>query len=156
MPYLTGQCACGALRYTLTAEPMIVHCCHCRWCQRETGSAFVINAVIETEYLGIEGTPDYVMTPSESGKGQEIARCPACRVALWSHYASRRRKAAFVRVGTLADPDACPPDVQIFTATKQPWVILPPETPAFADFYPDPGAIWTPAARARWQALKSG
>ena len=108
------------------AAPLFVHCCHCRWCQRETGSAFVINALIETERVSlIAGAPDVILTPSASGQGQRIARCPVCRIAVWSNYAGAGEHFRFVRVGTLDDPDRFPPEVHIFTASKQPWVILP-------------------------------
>ena len=133
---------------------MIVHCCHCSWCQRETGSAFVVNAVIERDRLEVTaGEPRYATNPSASGNGQEIARCPACLVALWSHYAGSGRRSAFIRVGTMDSPDACPPDVHIFTSSKQDWVILPESVPAFADFYPSSEGVWSDAARARWKAL---
>jgi hypothetical protein len=115
---------------------MFVHCCHCRWCQRETGAAFALNAMIETERLVVlEGEPRAIQTPSNSGKGQVIYRCPACQVALWSHYAGLRDSVAFVRVGTLDDPDALPPDIHIFTGSKQPWVKLQEGTPAVAEYY---------------------
>ncbi len=134
--YLEGGCTCGEQRYRMTGPPLFVHCCHCRWCQRETGSAFVINALIETDRLALlKGRPEAVMTPSESGKGQKILRCPACKVALWSHYAGAGDAIAFLRVGTLDQPDRVPPDIHIFTASKQPWVILPPDVPAVAAFY---------------------
>jgi len=153
---LEGRCTCGEVRYRLTAAPMIVHCCHCSWCQRETGSAFVINAVIEHARVELTtGEPELVTTPSASGKGQEIARCPACRVALWSHYPTAGRRAAFVRVGTLAAPDALPPDVHIFTSTRQRWFDLPDGALAFAAFY-DPAQIWSPEQRERWRALMAG
>jgi hypothetical protein len=150
---MRGGCGCGAVTYRLTDAPMIVHCCHCSWCQTETGSAFVLNAVIERDRLEVEGEPEAVMTPSASGKGQEIFRCPKCRVALWSHYGSAGRKAAFVRVGTMASPGDCPPDVHIFTSTKLPWVTLPEGAPAYEEFYPDPAAVWSAGARERWKAL---
>jgi len=115
---------------------MIVHCCHCRWCQRETGSAFVLNAMIETERVQrIAGVTEEVLTPSNSGKGQKIHRCPTCKVAVWSHYPGGGPKVAFVRVGTTDDPDALPPDVHIFTMSKQPWVVLPPGARAFHEYY---------------------
>lgn len=153
---MEGGCSCGAMRYRMTTPPLIVHCCHCSWCQRETGSAFVINAVIESDRLMVDGTPDYVLTPSESGKGQEVARCPTCRVALWSHYASSRRRSAFVRVGTLDNPAMCPPDVHIFTSSKLPWVILPEGAKIFAEFYPSADGVWSKEAKLRWRALLSG
>ena len=156
MSGVIGGCGCGAVRYRLTDAPMIVHCCHCQSCQRETGSAFVINAVIERDRLEVTGVAEPLLTPSASGQGQEIFRCPTCRIALWSHYSGSGRKSAFVRVGTLDTPADYSPDVHIFTATRLPWVILPDWVPAYEEFYPDPVAIWTPAARDRWVAMLDG
>jgi len=134
--FCEGGCTCRHVRYGLHSAPIVVHCCHCRWCQRETGSAFAINAVIETERIELtSGAVELVHTPSLSGKGQRIARCPHCRIALWSHYAGGGETLRFVRVGTLDNPDLLPPDVHIFTATRQPWVLLPEGTPAVSAFY---------------------
>jgi hypothetical protein len=127
---MDGGCTCGHVRYRLNGRPMFVNCCHCRWCQRETGAAFALNALYESERLELlSGTPDIVVTPSASGKGQKIARCPKCRVAVWSHYSSADTLIAFVRVGTLDEPGQLPPDAHIFTASKQPWVVVPPGAP---------------------------
>jgi hypothetical protein len=148
-----GGCTCRAVRYTMTSAPLIVHCCHCRWCQRETGTAFALNAVIEADRVQLlAAAPELVLTLSNSGKGQKIARCPQCRVALWSHYSGAGDKASFVRVGTLDEPDLLPPDVHIFTESKQPWVVLPAGARAFAQFY-RPSEVWPAASRARYQAL---
>ncbi len=123
---MDGGCTCGAIRYRMEAPPLIVHCCHCSWCQRESGSAFAVNALIESARLTLlEGAPELVLTPSASGKGQKIVRCPVCRVAVWSHYPQAGDAVSFVRVGTLDNPGACPPDVHIYVSTKQPWVVLP-------------------------------
>lgn len=150
----TGGCACGTVRYEVAGEPMIVHCCHCTDCQRETGSAFVINAVFEGDRLRVtNGAPEIMMTPSASGKGQEVVRCPECRVALWSHYGTAGRKAAFIRVGALDAPGAWPPDVHIYTRSRLSWVRLPEDALAFEAFYPDPAAVWRPEARARWASM---
>jgi hypothetical protein len=130
-----GGCACGAVRYRMTSRPLLVHCCHCRWCQRETGASFALNALIEADRVQLQGEVDVVLTPSESGKGQKIARCPKCRVAVWSNYAGGGDAVRFIRVGTLDEPDRLPPDVHIFTASKQSWVVIPPNTPAFAAYY---------------------
>ena len=131
-----GGCACGAVRYRMTSAPMFVHCCHCRWCQRESGAAFALNAMIETDRVVLlAGTPEIVDTPSNSGKGQRFARCPSCQVALWSNYAGAGDKVRFVRVGTLDEPDRIPPDIHIFVASKQPWVTLSPDIPAVAEYY---------------------
>ena len=147
-----GGCDCRAVRYRLRSRPLFVHCCHCRWCQRETGSAFAINALIETDRVEVQGGVDLVDTPSVSGKGQLVARCPTCRVALWSHYAGAGRALSFVRVGTLDDPDAMPPDIHIFTSTKQPWVVLPPGTPVVAEYYRS-AEMWPAASLERRKAL---
>ena len=133
---LEGGCDCGEIRYRLTDTPLFVHCCHCRWCQRETGSAFVLNAMIEADRVEVlKGAPIVIDTPSESGKGQKISRCPTCMIALWSNYGGLGDLARFVRVGTLDEPDRLPPDVHIYTASKQPWVILPEGVPAFEEYY---------------------
>jgi len=133
---LEGRCTCGEVRYRLKAKPLFVHCCHCRWCQRETGSAFALNALIEAEAVEtVAGEPVGVTTPSESGKGQIIHRCPTCQVAVWSVYSGAGPDFRFIRVGTLDDPDACPPDIHIYTESKQPWVVLPQHVPAMAQYY---------------------
>ena len=150
---MQGGCDCGGVRYRIKASPMIVHCCHCRWCQRETGSAFVINALVETSALDVTGQTVMVDTPSASGKGQKIARCPKCHVALWSHYPQAGSALAFVRAGTLDDPSAVTPDVHIFTSTKLPWVTLPQDAKIFAEFYDVP-KVWPAEALARAQAAR--
>ena len=115
---------------------MFVHCCHCTYCQRESGSAFAVNAMIEADkVLLLQGAPERIRVPSPSGKGQTFTRCPVCKMALWSNYAGAGDKINFVRVGTLEDPDRCPPDIHIFTSTKLPWVKLPDDVPAVAEYY---------------------
>ena len=139
----------------MKTKPMIVHCCHCRWCQRESGSSFALNAVIERNQVELlSGQPETVLNPSQSGKGQKIVRCPNCRVAVWSHYPGGGESVAFVRVGTLDDPDAHPPDIHIYTASKQPWLTLPPDARAVPEFY-NPADVWTLEARQRWQATRA-
>lgn len=133
---LEGGCDCRGVRYRITSQPLFVHCCHCRWCQRETGASFALNAMIEADRVVLLlGEPVVIDTPSNSGKGQRIARCPRCWIALWSNYAGAGEAIRFVRVGTLDDPDRVPPDIHIFTASKQPWVLLPPGTPAVPEYY---------------------
>ena len=150
---LEGGCTCGAVRYRMTSEPMFVHCCHCRWCQRETGASFALNAMIEADRVTLlKGAPEVVDTPSNSGKGQKIARCPVCRIALWSNYAGAGDAVNFVRVGTLDDPDRLLPDIHIFTSSKQPWVVLPPGTPAVEEYY-DRNDHWPSESLARRRAL---
>lgn len=134
MPDLTGRCTCGAVRYHLTDRPLFTHCCHCRWCRRETGSAFVLNAIIEAAAVEVRGTPSWITLDTQSGTGQRVARCPTCQVALWSVYGGRD-PLWFIRVGTLDDPGACPPDIHIYTDSKLPWVVLPENVPAMPEFY---------------------
>ena len=148
-----GGCDCRAVRYRLQTAPLFVHCCHCRWCQRESGAAFALNAVIEADrVLNLSVEPELIDTPSNSGAGQKIARCPICRVVVWSHYAGAGPAVKFVRVGTLDNPDLLPPEVHIFTASKQPWVVLPPGTPAFAEYY-ERDTLWPRESLARRQAI---
>ncbi len=150
----SGRCTCGAVRYDLQVVPMFVHCCHCRWCQRESGGAFALNALIETAHVHLQrGRPDLGLIPSESGRGQKVARCPDCRVALWSHYPGAGEGIAFIRVGTLETPDRLPPDVHIYTGSKQPWVILSPGgAPAFAEYY-DREHLWPADSLTRRNAV---
>jgi len=146
---LEGGCDCRHVRYRMRTAPLFVHCCHCRWCQRETGTAFALNAMIEADRIDLlAGTPEVVDTPSQSGKGQRIARCPRCRIAVWSNYAGAGAHIHFVRVGTLDDPDVLPPDIHIFTASKQPWVVLPAHMPAVPEFY-DRRQYWPAASLER-------
>jgi hypothetical protein len=147
-----GGCACGAVRYVMRGAPMIVHCCHCRDCQRQTGSAFVINALIETDRIGLlSGAPRAWAMPTESGRPHDVHRCPDCGTAVWSDY-GRRPALRFLRVGTLDQPAALPPDVHIYTRSRLPWVTLPPGARAFAEYYDMP-AVWSPESLARRRAI---
>jgi hypothetical protein len=148
-----GGCDCRAVRYRMASRPMFVHCCHCRWCQRETGASFALNALIESDRVTlVQGEPEIVHTPSASGKGQRIARCPKCRIALWSNYGGAGDVIRFIRVGTLDDPDAFPPDIHIFAASKQPWVVIPPGMRAVPEYYKS-SEIWPKESLARRAAL---
>jgi hypothetical protein len=150
---LEGGCDCKAVRYRMETPPLFVHCCHCRWCQRESGASFALNAMIEAERVTLLGAePEIVDTPSASGKGQKIARCPKCRVAVWSNYSGAGASVRFVRVGTLDQPDHLPPDIHIFTASKQPWVVLPPGIPAMPEYYSSK-EMWPAESLARREAL---
>ena len=146
-----GGCACGAVRYRLTSEPMIVHCCHCEDCQRQTGGAFAINALIETDRIELlRGEPVAISMPTDSGRPHDIYRCEDCATAVWSDY-GRRPAMRFVRATTLDDRQALAPDVHIFTRSKLPWVSLPPEVPAFEIYY-DMATLWPAESLARRRA----
>lgn len=149
---LGGGCACGQVRYRLLTPPMIVHCCHCTDCQRQTGSAFVLNAVIETARVErVSGQTNLIALPTESGLPHRVARCALCGTAVWSHYGGRLLD-CFVRAGTLDRPSSLPPDVHIFTRSKLPWVLLPADAPAFEAYY-EPRSVWPAASLARRAAL---
>jgi hypothetical protein len=149
---LEGGCACGAVRYRLGSAPMFVHCCHCRDCQRQTGSAFVLNALIETDRVAVlSGAPTPTAVPTDSGRPHQIFRCPTCQTAVWSEYGGVAAL-RFVRVGTLDDPPALKPDVHIYTRSKLPWVTLPEGVPAFEAYY-DSKRLWPAASLERRRAI---
>ena len=148
-----GGCDCRSARYRMETPPLFVHCCHCRWCQRESGASFALNAMIEADrVVNLAGDLELVRTPSESGKGQVIARCPKCKIAVWSHYAGAGPLLKFIRVGTLDNPDLLPPDIHIFTQSKQPWMVIPKDTPSVSEYY-DREQYWPPESLARRQAI---
>ena len=147
-----GGCTCRFVRYRMTSSPLFVHCCHCRWCQRETGASFALNALIEADRVQLlQGEVEAVDTPSNSAGGQKISRCPRCRIAVWSNYGGGDA-VRFVRVGTLDEPDRFPPDVHIYTASKQPWIVLAPGTPAVAEYY-KASELWPKESLERRAAL---
>jgi hypothetical protein len=148
-----GGCSCGAVRYRLTSEPLFTHCCHCLNCQRQTGSAFVINLLIEADRVELlAGDPQPVDVPRDDGSTQRIFRCPTCHVAVFSEYG--RPEVRFVRGGTLDDPSAITPDVHIYTRSKLPWIALPDTAPAFEEYY-DMRALWPAASLERLKAMKA-
>lgn len=146
-----GGCSCGEVRYRLESEPLFVHCCHCLNCQRQTGSAFVINLLYEADHVQfLTGTPEAVDVPRDDGSAQRIFRCPTCQVALYSEYG--RPQVRFVRAGSLDEPREITPDVHIFTRSKVDWVQLPDAAPAFAVYY-DRKTLWPPASLERIDAV---
>lgn len=150
---MNGRCVCGAVSYRLRDRPLFTHCCHCSWCQRETGSAFAVNALIERDLVDLTGPVEERRIPSASGKGQILVGCADCGTTILSHYGGMGRALAFVRTGTLDDPGAVPPDIHIFTTTRRPWVILPEGVPAMPEYY-RASEHWPAAALARREALR--
>ena len=150
---MEGGCSCGAVRYRLTDEPLFVHCCHCLNCQRQTGSAFVINALIESDRVELTaGRPDAVDVPRDDGSTQRVYRCPDCQIAVFSEYT--RPEIWFVRAGTLDDPATVEPDVHIYTRSKVPWVTIPDGVPAY-DVYYDTKQLWPEDSYARLKRAMS-
>lgn len=150
---MEGGCACGEVRYQITAKPMIVHCCHCRECQRLSGTAFALNAMVETTHVHMMvGEPEIIETPAASGNSQQVCRCPYCKGAVWSYYAGAGDKISFIRVGSLDEPDLLPPDIHIYTASKQPWVNLPEGAQIFDEYY-DVVEAWPEESLVRLKSL---
>lgn len=153
---IEGGCTCGEVRYKVLNSPLITHACHCRWCQRQTGGPHVINALYEADLIELtKGEVENVMTDSPSGRGQLIARCPSCHIALWSnyHFGGMKERIRFLRVGTLDNPDLIPPDVHIFTTTKLPWYVIPEGQLAVDEFY-NSETTWSEDAKKRYAAWK--
>jgi len=149
---LEGGCACGAVRYRLGSKPMFVHCCHCKDCQRQTGSAFVINALIEADRVEmLASETEAVPVPTDSGRPHVIHRCPTCKIAVFSHYGGVERL-SFVRVGTLDEPSALPPDIHIYSRSKLPWLVLPAEVPAVEAYY-NSKTMWPAESLTRRKAI---
>lgn len=149
-----GRCSCGEVRFRMNSAPLIVHACHCTECQRLSGGAFAINALIEADRVEtLSGTPEPVPVIGTSGKPQSIYRCPRCRVALWSHYPGGGTKLSFIRVGTLDEPSRLTPDIHIYTSTKLPWLALPADVPAVADYY-SAREVWSEESLERSRRLR--
>ena len=157
--YLEGGCSCGHVRYRMAAKPLIVHCCHCSWCQRQNGSAFAVNALIEADRVEVlQGDIQNTTLDSPSGSGQRFARCPKCQVAVWSEYLMMTEgipdMVYFIRVGTLDAPENLPPDVHIHTTSKQPWVVLPPDALTFEGSYRGKAQeVWPAESVERFNAI---
>ncbi len=149
MATVEGGCACGSVRYEAALPAIFVQCCHCTRCQSQSGSAFALNAMIEADHVRLtSGELEAIETPSESGKGQKICRCAICKTAVWGVYNAVGPKFLYVRVGSMDQPELCPPGIHIFTDSKQPWVRLPAETPAVPQFY-DRKEYWPPESLER-------
>jgi len=147
-----GGCSCGAVRYRLASDPLFTHCCHCLNCQRQTGSAFVINLLIESDRVELlAGDPRPVDVPRDAGKKQRVFRCPVCQVAVYSRYT--RAGIRFVRGGTLDEPASIAPDVHIYTRSKLSWVTIPSSVPAFAAYY-DTEKLWPAESLERLAELR--
>ena len=150
-----GGCLCGEIRYRMTSKPLFVHCCHCTRCQRGTGSAFVLNAMIEANRVELlQGSPEVVPVTAPTGSVHSISRCPTCEVAVWSTYAGAGDKIYFVRVGALDEPGSVPPDIHIFTSTKLPWVQLPDDVPVMEEYY-SAKEYWPQESLERFAVLKA-
>ncbi|MWV27285.1 GFA family protein [Aurantiacibacter rhizosphaerae] len=148
-----GGCACGLVRYRITGEPMMVHNCHCRQCQQQTGSTSVVNGFWEADRLQLlSGELEEHVFPGGSGAPHTIARCRDCATALFSYYGRMGRLMVAVRAGSLDDPGSITPDVQIFTAEAMPWVSFASDIPRFDGYY-NPREVLAQDALNRLRAL---
>lgn len=152
---MKGQCSCGEVQYEITDNPLFVHACYCTNCQCQSGSAHALNAMIESDCVEIKsGSTEGVLMETPSGMGQMIHRCTQCKIAIWSTYGALGEDFSFVRVGTLENPNAFPPDINIFTKSKLSWTQLKPDIPSFEEYY-DANEVWPEAALARMNAVIS-
>jgi hypothetical protein len=130
---LQGGCTCGLVRYRLKKKPITVNACHCRFCQRLSGSAFALNAMIETEYVEMigKGEPELIHIPTDLSERTRAWRCPTCSVLLFNDHMLMNENIRFVRVGTLEEGERLPPDAHYFVSRKHPWIVVPDNVPAF-------------------------
>ncbi len=151
-----GQCSCGESEFLMKRDPLFVHCCHCTYCQRETGASYGLNALVEAAEISLtKGEPERVELPSNSGKGQSVYRCSTCKIALWSHYGAGGEKLSFVRVGTLDEASHFTPSIHIYTSTKQPWITLSDAVPSVAGYY-SAKEHWPTESLERARAMRAG
>lgn len=121
-PY-SGGCGCGAVRYSVTAEPLISYLCHCTECQRRTSSAFGLNFQIPTEHLVIDkGAPATRVRTADSGNELELNFCGDCGTSLFSAPAARPQLRV-IYAGTLDDPSWLPVKLHIWSDSALPWAI---------------------------------
>jgi len=155
MTPIEGRCACGALAFRLARPPLFVHACHCTRCQRETGGAFAHHLMIETAQLQLlQGQPLFTRVPTDSGGRHWVARCADCHGVLWNAHGSRQPLIVYLRVGTLDEPAAWPPQAHIYLRSRQPWLVLDPAVPQFSGAY-DARKTWPADSLARYDEAKA-
>jgi hypothetical protein len=149
---LTGGCACGSVRYQIKDEPMFTHACHCLDCQRTTGSAFVIHTVVARDDFAVEGDTRTATLPTGSGAGCDLTFCSECGTYITVRYRYHPVPVIAVRSGTLDDTGKVTPQAHIFTRSKQSWLSLPEDAPAFEEAY-DRTQVWPADSVARYEGL---
>ena len=148
-----GGCACGALRYEVRGEPIFVNHCHCRLCQRQTGSVGVLNAFFESDRVAvIQGELTEHIFKAGSGGDHIVCRCAECGTAVFSYYPRVGRLGTGIRVGSFDDPDAFTPTAVVFTESRMHWAPLPEGIPAFEQYY-NPFELLNEASVARLKAM---
>lgn len=134
---------------------MIVHACHCTRCQQRTGCPVAVNLWIERSRIRMLGDEPVQQGESadENGNNSSGWGCATCGSSVWTIYHAAPPGAVFLRAGLLDDPSAFPPDVHIFTRSKQPWVSIPDDVPSFETYY-DFRNTWSEESMQRYRALK--
>jgi hypothetical protein len=147
---LTGGCHCGAVRYEISAYPLLLYACHCTDCQRRSGSAFALNMPVSAQAFRIvRGSPIAWRGLSPSGAEVVSWFCGDCGGRINGERPGRPGSTT-VRAGTLDETSWLAPGAHIFTQSSQPWVRLPPDVACYetspADFRP-----LAEAWKARWK-----
>lgn len=134
----SGGCTCGAIRYECAAEPVAMIKCHCRYCQRATGGAFAPAVLVPTDSFKLtRGTPRYYLTPSAAGGRHQRGFCADCGSRLTGgENPDRQTGVVGVNAGSLDDPGAFLPEMDIWVSDAQPWDHMDPKLPKFETYPP--------------------
>jgi hypothetical protein len=130
----TGSCMCGNIRYECAAEPMFMGNCHCRDCQRSTGTAFAAAMLVPRNAVTIAGEVKYYEVIGDSGATVERGFCPNCGSRLFSRRTNP--KLMGIMAGSLDNPSEFQPGMDLYTASAQPWDYMNPDLPRFPKFPP--------------------
>jgi hypothetical protein len=135
-----GGCQCGAVRYRIAGERLVVYACHCRDCQRQTASAFALSIPVRASAFAVQGRLDRWSRTADSGATTDCFFCPACGTRIY-HASSRSPDRVTVKGGTLDETADLTPVAHLWMSRKQPWLPLPTGVPMF-DTQPDDLAGW--------------
>ncbi len=125
----SGGCLCGAIRYESRAEPLFSINCHCRDCQRTTGTAYAPVLAVPRDALRIsQGEPTYYTSQSDSGETVSRGFCPECGSGIFSKL-SANPDIVGLKAASLDDPSWFRPTVDIYTDSAQPWDVMNPDLP---------------------------
>ncbi len=125
---ITGGCLCGAVRYEITAEPIVTRVCWCRLCQYLGAGSATVNVCFPSAALSVEGAMTDYRSTADSGNVMHRRFCGTCGTALFSE-AESRPHLIFVRAGTLDDPEVARPAMTIWTSQAPTWACMDPTLP---------------------------
>jgi hypothetical protein len=144
-----GGCFCGAVRYRIKVEPIFVNACHCRDCQKLTGSAFALNGMVEQDKVVVTAGEE------EIARREDAVRCGRCGTLLWAEHPFFGSAILFVRMGTLDEAERFGADAHFFLRSKHPWVSVPEDLPRFETLPGDDDPpLFSPAQQARVDAAR--